>query len=238
MGRDYNSRNIAFNPTHFNPRAPCGARRRSLIWPNCWPNNFNPRAPCGARPRTTGLSFSSPLFQSTRPVWGATQRAIHRFFAWDYFNPRAPCGARPPGSPFAPSLPDFNPRAPCGARHTLPRMIGNALVISIHAPRVGRDLIDNYTFLAASQFQSTRPVWGATSGGAKVEAHTVISIHAPRVGRDADQLLCRGQVSIFQSTRPVWGATMHHRRNVGGRNYFNPRAPCGARHLMRGDSRP
>ena len=156
------------------------------------------------------------LFQSTRPVWGAT--TFEQAFGEVEVN--------------------FNPRAPCGARHTLPRMIGNALVISIHAPRVGRDLIDNYTFLAASQFQSTRPVWGATSGGAKVEAHTVISIHAPRVGRDADQLLCRGQVSIFQSTRPVWGATMHHRRNVGGRNYFNPRAPCGARHLMRGDSRP
>ena len=32
----------------FNPRAPCGARRRSPSC--CWPpRHFNPRAPCGAR---------------------------------------------------------------------------------------------------------------------------------------------------------------------------------------------
>ena len=55
---------------HFNPRAPCGARR-SLTATLTMLMNFNPRAPCGARPgRRTSCS--------TRK----------------YFNPRAPCGAR------------------------------------------------------------------------------------------------------------------------------------------------
>ena len=34
--------------------------------------------------------------------------------------------------------------------------------ISIHAPRVGRDLSDARLFYNHDLFQSTRPVWGAT----------------------------------------------------------------------------
>ena len=32
----------------FNPRAPCGARRRKQVFDGI-SKNFNPRAPCGAR---------------------------------------------------------------------------------------------------------------------------------------------------------------------------------------------
>ena len=60
-------------------------------------------------------------------------------------------------------------------------------VISIHAPRVGRDsFIALSPRLAAFRFQSTRPVWGATS-----------------------QWYVRKNWKLFQSTRPVWGATVH-----------------------------
>ena len=56
-------------------------------------------------------------------------------------------------------------------------------MISIHAPRVGRDYKGvSQRWLA--QFQSTRPVWGATIRDANKITHTPISIHAPRVGRD------------------------------------------------------
>ena len=34
--------------------------------------HFNPRAPCGARPHLTIAKFACLIFQSTRPVWGAT----------------------------------------------------------------------------------------------------------------------------------------------------------------------
>ena len=57
--------------------------------------------------------------------------------------------------------------------------------ISIHAPRVGSDVCKFGEDYALSTFQSTLPVWGATS--IKVvdgEPKLVISIHAPRVGSD------------------------------------------------------
>jgi len=55
---------------------------------------FNPRAPCGARRPKASPTCARNLFQSTRPVWGATLavRALHWRFS--SFNPRAPCGAR------------------------------------------------------------------------------------------------------------------------------------------------
>ena len=55
-------------------------------------------------------------------------------------------------------------------------------------------------------FQSTRPVWGATTGFSSVGCSFFVSIHAPRVGRDE-----RRCITARRSGR------------------FNPRAPCGAR---------
>ena len=64
----------------------------------------------------TGLC-AARIFQSTRPVWGATFFALFGLFGAAYFNPRAPCGARPCACRSCPrQLRDFNPRAPCGAR--------------------------------------------------------------------------------------------------------------------------
>ena len=78
----------------------------------------------------------------------------------------------------------FNPRAPCGARHatSYDELLGGSISIhaprvgrdarlekavqrrkiSIHAPRVGRDCPDGKPCREKSEFQSTRPVWGAT----------------------------------------------------------------------------
>ena len=57
------------------------------------------------------------------------------------------------------------------------------------------------------QFQSTRPVWGATRARHFRIRGGNVSIHAPRVGRDR----LPGNIATddlpFQSTRPVWGAT-------------------------------
>ena len=78
---------------------------------------FNPRAPCGARPRRGTTTNSTTLFQSTRPVRGATSCAITALIMTIYFNPRAPCGARPP-------------------EHIT---YAGHYDISIHAPRAGRD---------------------------------------------------------------------------------------------------
>ena len=56
-------------------------------------------------------------------------------------------------------------------------------------------------------FQSTLPVWGATSCTAHEPTRAKISIHAPRVGSDAQIRQRTISVFQFQSTLPVWGAT-------------------------------
>ena len=79
-------------------------------------------------------------------------------------------------------------------------------------------------------FQSTLPVWGATTCLQESLRLAVISIHAPRVGSDHDASASfgalkisihaprvgsdlymqthRGATRTFQSTLPVWGATV------------------------------
>ena len=102
-------------------------------------------------------------------------------------------------------------------------------LISIHAPRVGRDWACSGFLLRWNEFQSTRPVWGATKLMRSSSSILTISIHAPRVGRDDLRTSHATPRAVFQSTRPVWGATVNRyvKRNV--KLYFNPRAPCGAR---------
>ena len=95
-----------------------------------------------------------------------------------------------------------------GARRHISAPARAAVVISIHAPRVGRDPFRRPARSRGNKFQSTRPVWGATRDAHRAVERTPISIHAPRVGRDPDG-----------RERDVWHSTD-----------FNPRAPCGARH--------
>ena len=171
-------------------------------------------------------------FQSTRPVWGATFRNIA-----DYYKVQVSIHAPRVGRDSLRMYPirrarRFNPRAPCGARR-------------------GADRPRN----RAAEFQSTRPVWGATRPIKCQCVYARVSIHAPRVGRD--HVMGRDEVEefAFQSTRPVWGATFPsfsatsstdvsiHAPRVGrdfdlyygysGPWCFNPRAPCGARPIWR-----
>ena len=188
-----------------------GATARTGQTSQC-PLNFNPRAPCGARHHPFSVSFWCVLFQSTRPVWGAT-------IYIDTHNNKV--------SLFQSTRPVWGATTALSGRLPLPR-------ISIHAPRVGRDCGPHSSRFAANTFQSTRPVWGATRPMASLTASLryfnprapcgarrvdscdggyqplTISIHAPRVGRD-----------IFFCT--VFSAL----------EYFNPRAPCGARQTLR-----
>ena len=78
--------------------------------------------------------------------------------------------------------------------------------ISIHAPRVGSDLLEVLDEHMECVFQSTLPVWGATNICDYLYKPYSISIHAPRVGSD---LL--GPTTLLTTS------------------YFNPRSPCGER---------
>ena len=79
---------------YFNPRAPYGARRRQPA-PLTRFMYFNPRAPYGARPYLCQSATQTWIFQSTRPIRGATGSAALHHSPPSNFNPRAPYGARP-----------------------------------------------------------------------------------------------------------------------------------------------
>ena len=66
-------------------RRPCYGTRRT---------HFNPRAPCGARPDQRRRASLARAFQSTRPLRGATADGETLAALGLDFNPRAPCGAR------------------------------------------------------------------------------------------------------------------------------------------------
>ena len=57
-------------------------------------------------------------------------------------------------------------------------------------------------------FQSTHPVWGATSSA--MSRATCLRYFNPRTpcGVRLDKLVREKRISIFQSTHPVWGATL------------------------------
>ena len=178
--------------------SPCDSR--------CGAGYFNPRAPCGARLSARALSSSEANF-----------------------NPRAPCGARLPLNVFLCSLKkNFNPRAPCGARHPHLIYCGFTLIISIHAPRAGRDEVQICLRYEDYLFQSTRPVRGATIGDYDPPVVQYISIHAPRAGRDHKILHKTGKLNYFNPRAPC-GARLYVVFVASFCLYFNPRAPCGAR---------
>ena len=125
-------------------------------------SHFNPRAPYGARQKGIFIRPVTPVFQSTRPIRGATRRAYRSFCGTPHFNPRAPYGARQKGIFIRPVTPVFQSTRPIrGAT-----LIGN-----------GRDH-------RMQKFQSTRPIRGATMTAAEIDALEQISIHAPHTGRD------------------------------------------------------
>ncbi len=65
------------------------------IWRRWQQVNFNPRVPCGTR-RRRGVSLLCLLqFQSTGPVWDPTEEFRIAGSSASHFNPRVPCGTRP-----------------------------------------------------------------------------------------------------------------------------------------------
>ena len=237
---------------NFNPRSPCGERplHRRTDRNICRISIHAPRVGSDLRPSP---SWQKPqIFQSTLPVWGATVwHAILKTYAFEisihaprvgsdlfpvpcgregtYFNPRSPCGERPIMEHILSLSYDFNPRSPCGERPHSAARSNPPIPISIHAPRVGSDMASSMACLVYPLFQSTLPVWGATTTVLTVVKAIKISIHAPRVGSDhshhlyhpfkiisihaprvGSDLLGESKINAtnaFQSTLPVWGAT-------------------------------
>ena len=168
------------------------------------------------------ISIHAPRAGRDRPGAGCTGRKTD-------FNPRAPCGARPRYDIANQATQQISIHAPrAGRDYFLNKSWLQKLHISIHAPRAGRDRLyyraiarcgyfnprapcgarlDGFFYQCQSpEFQSTRPVRGATCLSPDPRPAHPISIHAPRAGRD-----CR--------VKSINHASVN----------FNPRAPCGAR---------
>ena len=176
------------------------------------------------------LRLLRSVFQSTLPVWGATLIGLSSVGNFLFQSTLPVWGAtplesvQPAGRPISIHAPrvgsdsssmrsrkcelDFNPRSPCGERPGQGRIPRPVLSISIHAPRVGSDVLDLSSSHTTSLFQSTLPVWGATWCWLLQWPYPLISIHAPRVGSDPADC----------------GAYKQD-------NHFNPRSPCGERHI-------
>ena len=81
-------------------------------------------------------------------------------------------------------------------------------VISIHAPRVGSDVMDAVPVKTVTLISIHAPRVGSdVMDAVPVQTVTLISIHAPRVGSDACMRLADSGMEVD----------------------FNPRSPCGER---------
>ena len=147
--------------------------------------NFNPRAPCGARPHWMTFVAAAALFQSTRPVWGATV-SQGPFFAEDIVSIHAPRVGRDV-QPVTSRIitPSFNPRAPCGARHVLLFSVGFYLSFNPRAPCGARRAAVMPT-LSGMGFNPRAPCGARLTEGKIDGGAGGVSIHAPRVGRDGN----------------------------------------------------
>ena len=249
MGCDRPVRRLGDLPDDFNPRIPYGMRHDSPRdgWFRPY---FNPRIPYGMRHPAAHVTAVKPISihasrmgcdQSSTWPWNRQRISIHasrmgcdsqiaqRVKMQKNFNPRIPYGMRRHTRCRAGCHADFNPRIPYGMRPAIGRHAPADRGISIHASRMGCDngliitSLPPITFQSthpvwdatslealkaehATGFQSTHPVWDATASSLRTFAICRISIHASRMGCD-------------QSARWRWAHAEH----------FNPRIPYGMR---------
>ena len=100
---------------------------------------------------------------------------------------------------------NFNPRAPCGARPCCSKCCKGDALFQPTRPLRGATRLRQLPPMT-HRFQPTRPLRGATD-------------HCPHYAEDI----------AFQPTRPLRGATAGFPLVGHAGQYFNPRAPCGAR---------
>ena len=170
---------------NFNPRAPCGARRRCWFESRRRNHNFNPRAPCGARLRDIDSTISPTLISTHAPLAGRDGHYSRDGGIDNIFQPTRPLRGATASCACVMCIPHyFNPRAPCGAR-----------------------LYPNVDVLQQLRFQPTRPLRGATNYTVLHADHmTNFNPRAPCGARLYSTRRTFG-ASVFQPTRPLRGAT-------------------------------
>ena len=210
----------------FNPRAPRGARRfpnaSSLIW-----EVFQSARPARGATYHSTTSPDTSAVSIRAPREGRDIPKDKSALSWTRFNPRAPRGARPRTRTQKLGRKGFNPRAPRGARQSHPgrqskqipfqsarpargatawmRSVTGTVVVSIRAPREGRDPFH-------PEERVTKKV----------------SIRAPREGHDSAEGQHMPSKTGFNPRAPR-GARPASCSKAPPSKSFNPRAPRGAR---------
>ena len=189
--------------------------------------HFNPRTPCGVRRRSTATTRTTTAFQSTHPLRGATNVEFlsPREDGISIHAPLAGCDGQMRPDPARIGISIHAPLAGCDTARLENGMTEG---ISIHAPLAGCDEFQLCRYACVHNFnprtpcgvrplrvsveqplrvfQSTHPLRGATQWEMPNEANWNISIHAPLAGCD-------------KGNHPY---TAHYQD-------FNPRTPCGVR---------
>ena len=214
---------------NFNPRTPCGVRRRrnAAVMVRF---DFNSRTPCGVRPgialglaRACVTSIHAPhagcdpfpssapcafiKLQCTHLMRGATISALreNNLLLLQFTHPMrgTTCLTDEQGW----HLTNFNPRTPCGARRDMSLLKAVHITTSIHALHAGRDETRLCELFGVFELQFTHPMRGATQLSPSWQKRDSTSIHAPHAGCDACGSLVRRDNYRLQSTHPAWGAT-------------------------------
>ncbi len=163
--------------------APRAGRDRQRITGTYPSSHFNPRAPRGARPARQRHNPRYVIFQSTRPARGATPLGLvgGEFARISIHAPRA---GRDVHVRHRPHIRRVSIHAPRAGRDLVPN--GSAPVVSrFQSTRPARGATSSGMRRASNvAFQSTRPARGATLLIWYCVQPLPVSIHAPRAGRD------------------------------------------------------
>ena len=192
---------------NFNPRAPRGARRWRPSRRPLRATYFNPRAPCGARRRLTRSPVSGSVFQSTRPMRGATS-THNLFITRTCISIHAPHAGRDGMSRCShPAQPSISIHAPHAGRDpAAPKQKALVLLISIHAPHAGRDRGMDLKSRLEWNFNPRAPCGARPTTSAQAHSHITFQSTRPMRGATCQQQSL-AYTQIFQSTRPMRGAT-------------------------------
>ncbi len=107
----------------------------------------------------------------------------------------------------------------------------------LYNSHTGRDTRSELFIFGKFTFRSTRPVRGETAQDHPAARSEAISIHSPRAGRDA--VCCRfGRVLVISIHSPRAGRDALAQFCGLGNLNFNPLAPCGARRVRKGKTKP
>ena len=164
---------------NFNPRSPRGERRwlisvlsfarpisihapregsdRYLLFRELSNRNFNPRSPRGERLPLSAPPSSCQRISIHAPREGSDQRLPPRMSTSKYFNPRSPRGERLRLSPLCNSRSKFQSTLPARGATVDIGILMHPVVISIHAPREGSDIIAILLYMLWRDFNPRSP---------------------------------------------------------------------------------